>query len=44
MVFCDDLEVWGEGLGVGGRLKREDIYVFLWLIHVGIWQKQIRQL
>ena len=27
---------WGE---VGGRFKREGIYVYLWLIHIAIWQK-----
>ena len=24
---------------VGGRFKREGIYVYLWLIHVDVWQK-----
>ena len=24
---------------VGGRLMREGTYVYLWLIHVGVWQK-----
>ena len=24
---------------MGGRLKREGIYVCLWLIHVDVWQK-----
>ena len=24
---------------VGGRFKREGIYVYLWLIHVNVWQK-----
>ena len=29
-MLCDDLEQWdGE---MGGRLKREGIYVFVWLI------------
>jgi len=27
------------GLKVEGRFKREGIYVYLWLIHVNIWQK-----
>ena len=27
------------GLEVGGRFKREGTYKYLWLIHVGIWQK-----
>ena len=28
--------MWWE---VGGRFKREGTYVYLWLIHVGVWQK-----
>ena len=32
MVFCDDLQGWGRG--VGGRVKREGIYVYIELIHV----------
>ena len=24
---------------MGGRFKREEIYVYLWLIHVDVWQK-----
>ena len=24
---------------MGGRLKREGTYVYLWLIHVDVWQK-----
>ena len=35
-MLCDDLEGWGVG---GGRLKREGIYVYLWLIYVDIHQK-----
>ena len=27
------------GWEVGGRLKREGTYVYLWLIHVAIWKK-----
>ena len=27
------------GWEVGERLKREGTYVYLWPIHVGIWQK-----
>ena len=34
LVLCDDLEGWD--LGVGGRLKREGIYVYLQLILVDI--------
>ena len=31
-------EGWDLG-GVWERLKREGIYVYLWLIHVVVWQK-----
>jgi len=24
---------------VGGRFKREGTYIYLWLIHVDVWQK-----
>ena len=34
-MLCDDL----EGFGAGGKLKREGIYVYLWLIHVVVQQK-----
>ena len=34
-VLCDSLEGWE----VGGRLKREGTCVYLWLIHVDVWQK-----
>ena len=36
--LCDNLEGW-DGVGGGGRLKREGTYVYLWLINVSIWQK-----
>jgi len=26
----------------GGRCKREGTYVYLWLIHVDVWQKPIQ--
>ena len=29
----------GMGWEVGGRLMREGTYVYLWLIHVDVWQK-----
>ena len=35
-MLCDDLEGWGVG---GGRLKREGIYIYLWLIYVDVQQK-----
>ena len=30
-----NLEGW-DGEGDGGRLKREEMYVYLWLIHVDV--------
>ena len=30
------------GLGVGRCFKREVIYVYLWLIHIVVWQKTTR--
>ena len=36
-MLCDDLEEWDGG--VGGSFMREGIYVYLWLIHVVVWQK-----
>ena len=42
-MLCDDLEGWvgmeGRKWEVGGRRKREGTYIYLWLIHVDIWQK-----
>ena len=29
----------GKGREAGGRFKREGTYVYLWLIHVDVWQK-----
>ena len=40
-MFCDDLEGWNDGVGVGGRLQREGIYVYISLIHVVVQQKLI---
>ena len=34
-VLCINLEC-GMGRGIGGRFKREGIYVHLWLIHVEV--------
>ena len=34
--------VWqsrGMGWGAGGRVQRDGTYVYLWLIHVAVWQK-----
>ena len=33
----------GWSSGMGGKVKREGTYVYLWLIHVGVWQKAIQQ-
>ena len=29
----------GKGKEMGGKFKREEIYVYLWLIHGEVWQK-----
>ena len=34
--ICDNLEGWDEE---GGGFKREGTYVYLWPIHVDVWQK-----
>ena len=36
--LCINLEGW-DGEERGGRVKREGTYVYLWLIHVEVWQK-----
>jgi len=28
---------------MGGRVKREGTYAYLWLIHVDVWQKATQQ-
>ena len=38
LVLCDNLEGW-ERREVGWRFKREGICVYLWLVHVDVWQK-----
>ena len=38
LVLCENLEEW-TGVGVGRRFKREEIYVYLWLIHIVVQQK-----
>ena len=42
LVLCDDLEGW-DGVevrkGWGGGFKREETCVYVWLIHVDVWQK-----
>jgi len=37
-VVYDNLE-WWDWVGGGREVKREGIYVYLWLTHVDIWQK-----
>ena len=36
--LCINLEGW-DGEGDGREVEREEIYVYLWLIHVEVWQK-----
>ena len=38
LVLCDNIKGW-DGMGSGRSLKREGTYIYLWLIHVDIWQK-----
>ena len=33
--LCINLEGW-DGEGIGGRFRREEIYVYLWLIHAEV--------
>ena len=42
MVACDNL-VGVMGWKVGGRFKREGTYIYIWLIHVDVRQKQTQQ-
>ena len=36
--LCINLEGW-KGSEMGGRFKRKEMYVYLWLIHAEVWQK-----
>ena len=38
LVLCDNLEC-GDGVSVKGRFRREEAWVYLWLIHIVVWQK-----
>jgi len=38
LVLCDDLEGWDEE-GCERVALEEEMYVYLWLIHVDVWQK-----
>ena len=37
-MFCDNLEGW-DGVGGGKEAQEGGTYVYLWLIHVDVWQK-----
>ena len=37
-MLWDNLEGW-DGMEKAGRFKREGTHVYVWLIHVVIWQK-----
>ena len=36
LVLCDNLKEWD---GVGGRFDRQGTSVYLWLIHIHVWQE-----
>ena len=36
-MLCNDLEGWDGG---GGRLQREGVFVYIWLIYVVVQQKR----
>ena len=38
-MLCDSLELWDGVRGHGGRFRREEAYVYLWLIPVVLWQE-----
>ena len=37
--LCNDKTRGGMGADTGRRFEREGTYVYLWLIHVDVWQK-----
>ena len=39
---CDNLEGW-DGVGGGREVLEGGSYVYLWLIHVDVWQEPIQQ-
>ena len=41
-MLCDDPE-GRDGGGLGGRRKREGACVYLWLIHIDVWEKPTQQ-
>ena len=36
-MLCNNLLGW-DGVEEGGRFKREGTYVYLWPVHVDVWQ------
>ena len=40
-MLCDNLEGWDE-VGGGRRLQQKGTYVYLWLIHIDVWQKPMQ--
>ena len=40
-MLCDNLEGW-DGVGGGREVYEGGSYVYLWLIHVDVWQKPTR--
>ena len=36
--LCANLEGWDQ-VGGGRRFKRKGTHVYLWLIHIDVWQK-----
>ena len=38
LVLCDNLEGWC-GEGGGWEVQEGGTYIYLWLIHVDVWQK-----
>ena len=42
-VLCDDLEGW-DGGGVGGMLKREEMYGYIWLIWASLVPQLVKNL
>ena len=36
--LCDNLEGWDEG-GRGRGFRMDGTWIYLWLIHVDVWQK-----
>ena len=41
-MLCDDLEGW-DGMGLGGRPRREGIYIYIQLIHFIVQQRLMQR-